>query len=548
MQPAQNPANETNRLVKLRSLGVLDTLPQQAFDDITALASSICGTPIALISLVDRERQWFKSNIGLSASETPREVAFCAHAILEPDNVMVVEDALQDPRFSDNPLVVEDPLIRFYAGAPIVSPEGYAMGTVCVIDRQPRTLSASQQTALRSLSSLVSNLMEHERLSQKEAQRLSEKAKRRASVVDALLMTGLDLKSFVDTNYTYQFANLAYLDYWGRESSDIVGKTVADLMGQDLFESTIKLPIDRALAGHTEHYEVEIGFPGKGLRHVEVSYIPAHDDLGNVIGVVVRVHDIQFRKERELELERAVELLEHKTLEQDRFIHIISHDLREPINTINNFSSLLLEDETLNLPSAAQRYLNFVASGGRRIESLLSDLLSFLQLERHAIDKQRVDLSSIAAQVRDDLSDTLQSKNGRIEFGHMPMAYGDPSLLRIALQNLVSNALKFVDEGTAPLVKIGATIDVDTLHITVTDNGIGIETQHIKNIFDMFKRLHTKKEYPGTGLGLSICRRIAELHNGDLHTTSTFGVGSTFTLSLPMLPLDPQARSGDEHL
>jgi GAF domain-containing protein len=135
---------------------------QQAFDDLTLLASYVCKAPIALISLVDEDRQWFKSKIGLSVSETPREFAFCSTAIQQSD-VMVVPDTLQDERFRDNPLVVEEPRIRFYAGAPLITEEGYALGTLCVIDRTPRDLSPDQKEALRALSRLVLAQLEFRR-------------------------------------------------------------------------------------------------------------------------------------------------------------------------------------------------------------------------------------------------------------------------------------------------------------------------------------------------------------------------------------------------
>lgn len=152
-------ANETERLGALRKYRILDTEPERAFDDLAELASQICGTPIALISLVDEDRQWFKSHVGVAATETSRSVSICSHAIQQRE-LFIVPDALEDSRFRDNPLVRADPRIRFYAGAPLVTPEGEALGTLCVIDRQPRTLTDGQKASLQALRRQVEAQLE----------------------------------------------------------------------------------------------------------------------------------------------------------------------------------------------------------------------------------------------------------------------------------------------------------------------------------------------------------------------------------------------------
>jgi GAF domain-containing protein len=153
------PKNEEERLRALRSYKILDTKPEDRFDELTELAAIICGVPISLMSLIDADRQWFKSKVGLEMQETPRAQAFCTHAIMQP-GMFVVPDASKDDRFAQNPLVTGDTHIRFYAGAPLVSSDGHVLGTMCVIDREPRELTEEQLRALRILSRQVVYHME----------------------------------------------------------------------------------------------------------------------------------------------------------------------------------------------------------------------------------------------------------------------------------------------------------------------------------------------------------------------------------------------------
>jgi GAF domain-containing protein len=156
---APTPSMEAARVVALNRYAILDSEPEQSFDDLVILAANICKTPMAMLSLVDDHRQWFKSKVGVEVRETPRDCSICAHAIQQSD-LFIVPDTLQDARFRESALVLGEPYIRFYAGAPLINEDGFALGTMCVADRQPRTLDEEQKEALRALGRLALRQME----------------------------------------------------------------------------------------------------------------------------------------------------------------------------------------------------------------------------------------------------------------------------------------------------------------------------------------------------------------------------------------------------
>src|SRR6516164_6859975 len=156
---AASPSIEAARVAALNRYAILDTEPEQSFDDLVILAAHICQTPMAMLSLVDDHRQWFKSKLGLEAPETRKEISICVHAIQQGD-LFIVPDTLKDERFRENPLVVGEPHIRFYAGAPLINEDGFALGTLCVLDHEPRELDADQKEAVSALGRLALRQME----------------------------------------------------------------------------------------------------------------------------------------------------------------------------------------------------------------------------------------------------------------------------------------------------------------------------------------------------------------------------------------------------
>ena len=231
MQVAPLPENEVERLAALERYAILDTTPEEAFDELTRLASTVCDAPMALISLIDATRQWFKSKIGIDAPQTPREIAFCAHAILGRE-VFVVTDPLRDERFFDNPLVTADPNIRFYAGAPLTTPDGHHLGTLCVLDRKPRTITREQQRLLTSLA--------HQVVVQLELRRQIAEREAAERELERFFAVSLDLLCIANTDGWFTRINPAFETVLGYSSEELLAHPFTRFVHPDDLASTMQ--------------------------------------------------------------------------------------------------------------------------------------------------------------------------------------------------------------------------------------------------------------------------------------------------------------------
>lgn len=898
--------DEAGRIAALKSYRVLDTHAEQPYDDITRLASSITGCPIALVALIDKDRQWFKSRVGIEIDETKRELAFCAQAIKTPSKLMVVEDASKDPQFKDNPLVTKAPHIRFYAGQPLVDSDGFALGTLCVIDTKPNTLSAEHKDAMAMLARMVITLLEARRNNAilKIQNTYLEMAEQSADLghwsinfaTDEIIWSNEvyrihgvapeeytpELPSAIDfyhpddraivekhvkkaieqkTSFAFDLrlirpsGEIRYVSSKGETQLSEAGElenlfgTFQDITERVLAEQELKLNQERLnlailggeigfwdwnvktgvtnysehwagmlgyvtselkqdfstweklchkedityaqkmleayFSGQTDKYEIELRMKhkdgstrwilskgsiaehdeeGKPSRvagiHIDITQrkqnenqieesraflqtiMDANPDLmfvkdskfriiqanpaflnlypedmrDSIIGtttiesynaeeadafleqdkiafaqgksevmetlafpdgknrtlytqkvrfknpfgeeyilciardvtelktlqarlasmgrilensldevfifntddlryvylnrgaqknvgfgiedychmtpldistryseedyhetiqpllegtkntvtiqtehirkdattyeaeihmqldeydgkqvIVAIALDVTDRVKAERQREALIDRLSDSNEELERFAYICSHDLQEPLRMIRSFSERLEShlSDMIKGDEKAEKYFHFMSDGAKRAQNLISDILLYSSLDKDTRQNETVNLNEIIKVVRDNLEIPVTQMHAQILSDDLPTIRGNKTQLYQLFLNLISNGLKYQNDGAQPIVHIGVMELDDMWEFSIKDNGIGIEKQHLHKIFDVFQRLHRKEQYQGTGVGLSICKKVVDRHNGIIWVESSPDKGSIFHFRIP---------------
>ena len=545
MIPAPIPADEEERLTALHSLGLVGSAPEDSYDGLVACAALICACPVALISIADRDREWFKSVLGTTLTEMPRELSICSYALAQ-SSLFEVPDLAADPRFADHPLVVGEPYLRFFAGEPLRL-DGRTLGTLSICDTVPRTLAEPQRAALRQLSCAANELL-------RSRQRLRALDAERARLLDFARSSG-DWMWELDAELRYTWVAGAFEAVTGLRAADLLGRRASDAplldaVGEPLADGQRLHQVLRAGRAFSR-VNAPLDTP-KGRLAVSLSAVPVlgPDDgfagwRGTARDLTQRLRAAAAAREQEATLHR-LQVAEEAHRCKSEFLSRVSHELRTPLNSILGFMEVMSLDRDHALAPEQRRRLDGAQRASRRLLQLVDDVLDLTRIEREDfhLALNGVDLRRAVADVL-SLVAPLARAHGVELPGPPPAPAGvlaDRRALEQVLMNLLSNAIKYNRRGGA--VSLEVREKEGRVRVSVVDEGPGLNDAQVQQLFQPFNRLGAERtRTEGTGLGLVIARKLVHAMGGEVRVTSRPGAGSRFTVELEAAP-PPHADAG----
>lgn len=538
--------NESARLEALRQYQILDTPPEEAFDDLAFLAAQICNTPIALINLIDANRQWFKAKVGLNLPEMPRNNGFDS-ICMESGEVLIIPDTLADKRFATNPLVTSAEFaVRFYAGVPLLAPGGEAIGTLCIVDRVPHQISLQQVEALQTLSRVVVRQLEIRRNSVE----LASVQQEYNQACEALLDIVSDAIAVQDLSNKILLWNKSAEKLYGWKSEEAIGKQSDDLLSIESLTQHLEICQTVLKNGFWQGELHKTSKSGKKL-FVESRWTLIKNEHFQAKSILVVDTDITQKKQLEKQFLRAQRMESIGTLASG-----IAHDLN------NLLSPILMSVHLLKAKSRDQQInqmLSIIESNAKRGADLVKQVLSFARgiegdVQGQTVTRQHtvLQLKHLILEMRQIISQTFPKSIAvytEIQEELLPIC-ADSTQLHQVLINLCLNARDamltggtltisaeniWIDETYASM-HIEATVGAYII-VKVADTGFGISKEILDRIFEPF--FTTKELGKGTGLGLSTVMAIIKEHGGFITVSSCVGKGTEFKVYLPAVNQAP---------
>lgn len=519
------PKNEIERIKRLYSYKILDSLPEDYFDNIVKIASNICDVPISLISIVDSNRQWFKAKVGIDASETPRDISFCAHAI-NHNELFYIEDALKDERFHDNPIVVGGPQVVFYAGMPIIDRDGFALGTLCVIDHKPRVLNDIQKQQLELLSKQVATFI-------KFRDEVSLKINRAISIEKlSKNLTGFIYTYQInpDGSHCFPFASRNIYEIYEVTPEDVLedASVVFSRLHPEDYDRVAKSINESAKTLSRWECDYRVNLPIQGVKWVRGSANPEKLPNGSILwhGYISDITDLKNNEEKLFS--------NHKMAALGEMAANIAHEINNPLTVIKSSAYSINKAITSNHLDVEnlKSYSLRIEQTSERIAKIVKGLSMFSRHSQHQLECLK--LHQIIDESISFCEEKFKLNNVKliIEFENKAdlevIECRSVEISQVIL-NLLNNAFDAVSTLKEKWVKLHATTTKESVVISVIDSGSGIPESEVKKILNPFYT--TKAAGKGTGLGLSISQKIIDSHHGvfwiDVNSPNT---KFTFTL------------------
>jgi signal transduction histidine kinase len=523
------PANEEERLAAVQRYGLAEDGREPAFDHVTETAARLFGVPTSLVSIVTEDKQSFRGACGISISDTPRDIAFCAFAINQTD-VFVVEDAGQDPRFRDNPLVTGDLHVRFYAGAPLIIGTGHAVGTLCLMDSAPRRFSEAERRRLADFGRIVSDMMELRLGSLAAAEREAALAEK-TELLDLTVENVRQGIALFDADLRLNLCNDAFAELFDYPPGYVQpGDHAFDLM---------KYVAERGDLG--------LGDPDEIVHALIRSILGAESRRIEVIRVNGRHLDICRNTIKGGRFILTVaDVTEERQLSQmkDDFVATVSHELRTPLTAIGGSIGLLAAGAGGELPPRAAHLVELARKNSERLARLVDDLLDIEKLESGRADFhfRPLDLADLLKAACEQNMPYAERFHVQLDLDTAPghfLISGDPDRLLQVMTNLLSNGVKFSPPGSPVRIALSRHDGPSgpRARISVSDAGPGVPESFRPRLFKRFAQADSSSQrgQAGTGLGLAITKSLVERHGGEISLDPDSRAGATFHVDLPLL-------------